>query len=154
MADNVTLLTGTSYVAQLYMAVGANQPESSLTTIGGDTFSRFRASTTSSPGAWSQANSKPLGVPFGTPVTLQVRIWDGNAFGSYNAAILGAGITGKSATFNYTPPDDQALTFNPADTYMYGLQSFNLGLINIPEPSSVALGIIGAVSLFLVRRRK
>ena len=136
------------------MAVGADQPEASLSTVAGDVFSRFRASNTSTPGAWSQSLAKPLGVPFGSPLTLQVRIWDGNAFGTFSAAISGGGITGKSETFNYPPPNDSLPGFDPASVNMYGLKSFNLGLINTPEPSSIALGAIAAISLLVVRRRK
>ncbi len=145
--DNVTPLTGTNWVAQLYYAPGAGQAEGSLHIISGDTPTSFRASTTSSPGVWQNVGASKIfpDVAQGGTATLQVRVWDGSLFSSYSAATSGGGITGKSITFNYTAPVPPATS-----TGMEGLQSFTLA----PEPSTIALGVLGAASLLIVRRRK
>ncbi|MDB6026385.1 MAG: hypothetical protein JWM68_2608 [Verrucomicrobiales bacterium] len=149
--DNTTTLTGTNWAAQLYYKVGSGQAESSLGIISGDTFSKFRVGTTSSPGTWSGATKTFADVPIGTTATLQVRVWDGSLFGTYALAVAGNGVTGKSVTFNYTP-QDTTLPATPIDaSFMYGLQSFTVA---VPEPSTIALGILGAASLLVVRRRK
>ena len=148
--DNTTKLTGTNYYAQLYYAAGANQAEGGLATIGGDTPSKFRVATTSQPGTWSGGSKTLTGVAVGSTATLQVRVWDGSLFSTYAAAVSGGGLVGKSATFNYTAPDT-ANPNTPLDAqFMYGLQSFTLA----PEPSTIALGVLGAASLLIVRRRK
>jgi len=79
---------------------------------------------------------------------MQVRVWDFNRFQSYDAAVAGGGIYGHSEPFQYTitanvPPP-------PGDFLMKNLRGFGL----VPEPSTIALGIVGLASLLLLRRRK
>ncbi|HYE31884.1 MAG TPA: PEP-CTERM sorting domain-containing protein [Methylomirabilota bacterium] len=84
------------------------------------------------------------GVQAGQTATLKVRAYEG---ASYATATL----RGESATFNLalggTPPGGAPLT-PPA---LAGLQGFALQVV--PEPSTIALGVLGAAAL-LLRRRK
>jgi len=151
--DNSTKLTGTNFVAQLYYASsgGFNQSEGSLVIVDALAPKKFRDPLNAAgfEGTWSGGNKTLANVPIGGNTTLQVRVWDGALFGGYQAAVDGNGITGKSITFNYTVP---AAGSAAGAFYMEGLQSFTVG--NIPEPSTIALGILGAASLLVVRRRK
>jgi len=155
--DN-TALKGTNWVAQLYYNTGGNQAESSLHVISGDTFSAFRATTTLSPGTWAPpaANKVFPDAAIGSTVTLQVRVWDGSLYSTYASAAdplsspAGPHITGKSVAFNFVAADPNTST--PSDLWMVGLQSFTVA--PAPEPSTIALGLLGAVSLLVVRRRK
>jgi len=152
--DNSTKLVGNAkYVAQLYYAPGVNQAASSLTTIAGDSASPFRVTTTGAPGTWNPgagADKTFPNVAAGGSATLQVRVWDGSIFSTYALASANpSAVTGLSATFNYTVPSGNA---SPDAYYMEGLRSFTIGAV--PEPSTIALGVLGAASLFVVRRRK
>jgi len=92
------------------------------------------------------------GAPAGTTVTLVMRAWTGS---SYDAAVAGGGAWGQSDPFSLRlgganpttgeiiqTPDLAGNTGNP-------MQPFHL----VPEPSTIALGVLGAVAL-LYRRRK
>jgi len=148
--NNTSKLTSTNWLAQLYYNAGANQSEGSLHTISGDVGSKFRVTTTANPGTWSGGGKTFSDVDASQTATLQVRVWDGSLFSSYALAVAGNGITGKSALFNYTVP--AAGTLDTKAFYIEGLQSFTIG--NVPEPTTIALGVLGAASLFVVRRRK
>lgn len=149
-----TRLTGQNYAAALYFGTAAdsitslavlNATDTSLTAARGT----FRAATTTLPGTWSGGGSRTLlGAGPGTLVFMQVRVWDHTLFASYDAAKAGGGIYGQSDTFEYristspTPP--------PSDLVMANLRRFEL----VPEPSVIALGVLGLGSLLLFRRRK
>ncbi len=88
------------------------------------------------------------GVAAGSQATLVMRAWEG---ASYEAAVAAGGLYGQSAPFTITlggtPPTGAPLP----DTPLLGLQSFMIGIF--PEPSTLALGLLGAAVL-LCRRRK
>ena len=86
------------------------------------------------------------GAPDGTSVFVQVRAWEGAAGTSYEAARANLGLVGESNVLNLTVAEAPNL---PPD--MVGLESFSLTVI--PEPSTIALGLLGAAAL-LLRRRK
>jgi len=139
-------LVGTNYVAELYAGPvgGALQPVTS-------SIAKFRISTTASPGTWTGKSSQalPLGG-VGVPVSLAVRVWDASLYSTYEAARTGqSGYVGTSSTFTYlqllsSPP-------LPTDTDMVNFTAF--GILPVPEPSTIVLGILGASAL-LLRRRK
>jgi len=153
-ADRVggTGLVGTNYAAALFYAPGAGQNldgATSGTQAGGVAF--FRVATTASKGTWlnpaAAGNTRTLdGVLAGTVATLQVRVWDTTKYTSF-AQAFAAGEYGRSVSFNWSAP-------NPGDppnaNYMNNLAAFAL----VPEPSTIALGILGAASLLALRRRK
>jgi hypothetical protein len=83
------------------------------------------------------------GIASGGSAPLRLRAWD-STFASYDAAVAGSGQFGQSDIANVAlgggllPP-----------TNLVGLQGF----VMVPEPSTIALGVLGAAAL-LLRRRK
>jgi len=99
-------------------------------------------------------------VPGNTQVSLQVRVW-ANSFPDYQAAVAGQGITGKGpvqlvtlgnapGTPLPTPPADLTAPSGAGDT---PLTRFAVAP-PVPEPSSIALGLLGLGAIVLFRRRK
>jgi len=78
----------------------------------------------------------------GNPATLRMRAWEGAAGSSYDASLL----RGQSNDITVTLGGG---TLPPAN--LVGLTGFSL--VVIPEPSTIALGLLGAAAL-LLRRRK
>lgn len=146
-------LTGTTFVAQVWYGASASTLTSSFAP------SPFRASTTTYPGTWNPAAvggpgalGTLTGFAPGSTVTLQVRVWDSAVAGVGAAqALTKAAGTGLSETFTYAIPADPLAI--PGG--MGGLKSFNLaaGGSVVPEPTTIALGALGAAAL-LLRRRK
>ena len=148
-------LTGTSFVAQVWYGASASTLTSSFAP------SPFRASTTTYPGSWNPAATGGpgaiatlTGFAPGSTVTLQVAVWDSSIAGVGAAqALTKAAGTGLSETFTYAIPADPLAI--PGG--MEGLKSFNLaaggGTPVVPEPTTIALGALGAAAL-LLRRRK
>jgi len=150
-------LTGTSYLAQVWYGASAGALTGSFAP------SPFRVSTTTQPGTWNPAAAGGPGnigtFPAGTfgpgsTVTLQVAVWDSAVAGASAASALAkAPGTGLSSTFTYTIPTDPLAI--PGG--MEGMKSFNLlpagGGPVVPEPTTIALGALGAAAL-LWRRRK
>jgi hypothetical protein len=105
----------------------------------------------------------PTTAPNGA-VLLQVRAWE-TAFGNSYEAVSGnlvpqvvggtsrLGLLGKSASFEgtlgnpTTTPPGTALNIAPL------MPQFAVS-VNVPEPSVIALGVLGAGALLLLRRRK
>ena len=148
-------LTGTTFVAQVWYGASASTLTSSFAP------SPFRASTTTYPGSWNPAAAGGpgaiatlTGFAPGSTVTMQVAVWDSAIAGVGAAQALSktAG-TGLSETFTYAIPADPLAI--PGG--MEGLKSFNLaaggGTPVVPEPTTIALGALGAAAL-LLRRRK
>lgn len=136
-----TLLSGANFVANLWYGTSAG----SLAPIT-DAAAPFRTGTGA--GFWNAGTDSTRvlsGIPSAT-VFLQVRVWDSAAGATYDAAKLAGGFWGDSNVFGVTvgsssPPLGPSL--------LIGLQSFAL----VPEPSAIALGVLGATAL-LFRRRK
>lgn len=145
--DNTTRLVGTDYVAQLYFG-SAGTAAGSLTAVGA--LGRFRVATTSSPGTWGSGTTITLpGIGAGQTAALQVRVWDATLFpAGYQAAVSGGGWTGASSVFDYTVPAGS--TPAPNEFWMNNFASFNV----VPEPSTIALGVLGLAGLLFIRRRK
>lgn len=99
------------------------------------------------------------GIDGGIAIAMQVRAWSG-AFTTYEAALAaalvdGTTLVGRSAVF-YIP----ALGGGPGNIptpAIFGagrLNQFNVGPAVIPEPSSIALGVLGLGAIALFRRKK
>jgi hypothetical protein len=139
-------LVGTDFVAQLYFG-SAGTAVGSLTAVT-TAPARFRIATTSSPGTWSGGTRTLDGIASGVTATLQVRVWNATAFpAGYDAAVAGGGVTGFSDPFAYTVP---AAGSPPAAFFMENMRGFTL----VPEPSTIALGVLGLAGLVFIRRRK
>ena len=144
-------LTGTTWVAGLWHLPGADRgAQIGTATQVGRTFA-FRSDPTSLKGYWvAPAGVSPIfafpDVAVGGAATLQVRVWDSAKFNSYDAAVAG-GEYGTSVPFNYTVP---AAGSTPDKYYMDNLRAFGV----VPEPSTIALGLLGVAGLLFLRRRK
>jgi len=138
------LLSGANFLAQLYYGTTAT----SLTPIT-DLASPFR--TGAGAGYWNAgADSTRIlaGIPAGSPAFLQVRAWDSTFGATYDVAKAAGGLWGDSNVFQVLATGGGG-TPAASPAFMTGMQSFTL----VPEPSTIALGILGAVAL-LFRRRK
>jgi len=96
------------------------------------------------------------GVPIGTQIAFQVRAWqfvNGGAADTYENRNL-AGYQGKTAIGFITASDPT--TSGPA--FVFGSGAGQIGtptqLTAVPEPSSIALGLLGLGAIALFRRRK
>lgn len=152
-SDGTTRLTGATFWAQLYAAPGAGVAEGSLVALGTPTNFRTGAGAGFVPAGIVATVTG--GIP-GTTATVQMRAWEGAAGSTYEATLASGGKVGKStgvggsATINVTlGGPDPAGGPDFLDPFLTGLQPFSL----VPEPSTIALGLLGAAAL-LLRRRK
>jgi hypothetical protein len=147
------VVKGTNYHAALYYLPGGgrgadlNNPAAG--TQAGDPI-RFRAVTsTGAGGEWvSTAYTRTLaGVDLTQTATLQVRVWDYTKYATFAEAFQ-RGEYGWSTPFDYTVPP--ANTLDPRAYLPDQLRAFAV----VPEPSTIALGVLGVASLLFLRRRK
>lgn len=89
------------------------------------------------------------GTPVGTAAQLQVLLWDGNAT-SYLAAVAAGANVADSGLFS-NPTGGAGAPPGPPTT-LTGMPSLHL-VSAVPEPSVIALGCLGVVSLIAFRRR-
>lgn len=152
--NGTTKLAGTGFMAQLYWgtatwttsALGVSTGGTSVT----DAPATFFTVADGADGFWNTGagSARTVGVAGGATVFVQVRAW--NAVGgknTYEAALAAGNAVGNSAVLSLTAGGG---TVQPPN--LTGLTSFKLNT-NIPEPSTIALGILGAGAL-LLRRRK
>lgn len=153
--SNGTLVSGTGYYAQLFSAVGAGASEGSLVAAGtavnfrGGANVGFVQQSGTAIGAQGSTTVNPAVAVSANPgvVTLQLRVWS-SAFATYAAAVSANNAEwGKSALFSVTSVGAPG---TPAD--LTGLTAFSLN--PVPEPTTIALGILGAGSLLFLRRKK
>jgi hypothetical protein len=147
-----TKLTGTNYVAALYWG----RTQDALNTFAVRTIGTaetldlatgaFRAvdPTTSAAGTWSGGTRYFVGATTGENIWLQVRVWDITKGATYETA--SAGLRGLSNPFTYAVPAAADVSNQKID----GLRAFAV----VPEPSTIALGVLGLGSLLLFRRKK
>ncbi len=149
---------GSDYTVQLWAAPGLNAAASALqpvtqytsviytsATLGG----AFHSVTLSSdPGMTGPGFSSSV-----TTATIELVCWYNGGVGLTYAASLAAGDpTGTSPLDNFGPLGAVGSP-PPPPVDAAGLESFSLGSSSTPEPSTIALGVIGASTL-LFRRRK
>ena len=144
-SDNTTPLMGPAYLAQLY--TGAS--DDALAPVGATTGFLDIAAL---PGQFNGGVRTIDGVAGGADALLQVRAWEASGGDTYEAAVSSGAKFGSSASFTRTlggggTPPAPASNLGSADNP--GIQSFSL----VPEPSTAALGILGAVALMLRRRK-
>ena len=138
-------LTGTDLVAQLYYGTQGTAM-GSLTAVGA--VARFRVNTTSQPGTWSGGTRTLPGITAGQTATLSVRVWNATLFpAGYDTAVAGGGLRGSSALFDYTVPSSG--TPAPNEFWMW---NFGGMAVMVPERSTIALGVLGALGLLVLRR--
>lgn len=136
-----TLLSGgagSTWIAQLYggplgTADGSLTPLLLTTT--------FRTGTAA--GFVNQVTVTVPGVPAGTAARIQMRAFDNATGATYETAL------NRGASLSFDSPPLGGLLALPAN--LVGLTGFNVAVV--PEPSTIALGVLGAI-FFLIRRRK
>jgi hypothetical protein len=101
----------------------------------------------------SSTTLSPGGYPAGTPIAFQIRAWTAAAGASYEEALLNANpsrVYGHSAVGSANPTASPA-----AGATLFGAspgQVSGFALSQIPEPSTIALALLGG-ALLLFRRR-
>jgi hypothetical protein len=142
-------LIGTGWTAQLWAANGGGAAEASLTPATPTT--TFRTST-SGAGLLTPTTATLSGVPKDAPTaTIQMRVWDnrGGTILTWAQVLADPSIfRGSSSPFNVNLIGGD---FN-APPPLNPLQAFNVA--PVPEPSTIALGMLGVGSLLVLRRRK
>jgi hypothetical protein len=133
--DTVTRLAGSGFMAQLYAGTSAD----SLTAVG--TPVPFRTGVAA--GYVSATDVQVPGIAGGATAFVAMRAWSTASGATYEAA----GIRGSSAPIQITLGGAGSPPSTPAS--LTGLQSFSL----VPEPSTIALAVLGGLGL-LLRRRK
>jgi hypothetical protein len=143
--DGTTKLAGAAFQADLYWGAGTVTDSSLLTALGAP--ANFASS-----GYFLGGSRTITGQPGGSTITGQVRVWDTASGSSWAQAstVQGAKV-GESVLFSI------ALTAPPTTpNTLTGLNgnSFSLRVVNIPEPSTLALAGIGLAGMLVLRRRK
>jgi len=147
---------GNDYTVELYAAPGLNAAQSALLPVAQYTTTIFTSSTLG--GAFRNVNvASDPGIPLtaGGSATIALYCWYNNGGTLTYAQSLALGDpTGISLLDNISALGNTGSPPGPA-VNMEGLESFSLTvpLATVPEPSTIALGVIGA-SAFLFRRRK
>jgi hypothetical protein len=149
-------LSGTSFVAQLVYGANGSTP---ATALGANM--PFRLSSSASVGSWNpgaEGIRTLVGFDAGATVSMQVRVWDSSVFSSWDAAAAAraagshtvATQVGSSSVFTYTVGSAS----DPSSQSIVNFRGFQLTAIPaVPEPTTIALGALGAAAL-LWRRRK
>jgi len=138
--------SGTGYAVALYWGDATQTTDANLTQIGNSaTFLTGTSAGTYFGGG--RTITTPGSAVNGPLLTFQVRGWKVSSGSSYETA----GINGKGPIFQLKTKD---LT-NPLETTpnLYAAPGY-VGFQLVPEPSVIALGVIGAGALLMLRRRK
>jgi len=146
-AGDGTTKLGVGNWAQLYAGPAGTAP-GSLVAVGVPVQFRNNASTGLPLGSVNGGTVDTL-LAGGSSAVIQMRAWAGSAGASYEAALASGAGYGFSNPINVTLGNALAQPpTTPAD--LINLASFSLV---VPEPSTIALGLLGAAAL-LLRRRK
>jgi len=148
--------SGADWTVALYGAAGSGTP-AQLDTAGGTPVTatlEVNDASDTVPGTWF---SSAIGVVPGTTgagaaATIQVYAWynNGGTITSYSAAQAANVPTGFSATVSAVTGGPGS---PPATPSSYAFPNFSVTGSAVPEPSTIALGVMGA-SAFLMRLRK
>jgi hypothetical protein len=155
-ADGTPPSVGTAYFARLYSAAGQNAPKSALAPAGNNPVN-LRSGANGGYVQVSGITSKGITVDpvvsvttvNGGPATVQLRAWS-SAFDTYEAAAAASSEFGESPLLNLAATGNPAAAPPTTPVDLIGLQGFTM----VPEPSTVALGVLGAAALLFARRRR
>jgi hypothetical protein len=145
---------GSDYTVELYAAPGANAAASALQPVSQYTTIIYTSSTLGGIFKNVIPGSDPglSGAAFGGTATVALYAWYNGGTGlSYSAALQAGDPTGISDLITLTGLGNPTASPPVTAPDLIGLTSFSL--VTTPEPSTIALGVIGA-SAFLFRRRK
>lgn len=152
-----TLLTGTGFSAEMLGAAGFNDSLNNLApltlTSGSPAILNFYTGGVPA-GTISGVAAVEAEVAGGGPTTIAIAAWnnEGGSITSLAAAQAAGDPWGISALANITSVAAPSTPANLSTASDLNL-SFSLGTASIPEPSTIALGVMG-VSALLFRRRK
>jgi len=116
-----------------------------------DTFNNANAF----PGRWDVSGSltaTDFSNPSGTPVFVELAAWQGG-YASYSAALAAGAAVGLSGVSSGTTTLGGGGTPPAVSGTLAGIGLQSFALQSVPEPSTIALGVIGA-STFLMRLRR
>jgi hypothetical protein len=135
-------LAGAAYLAQLY----AGPTAGSLAPVGASAFP-FKVN-----GYFSAGELTIPGTTVGGTVFAEVRAWAASGGATYEAALSSGAAAGKSEAFTITGLGGNAAGAPPATpANMVNMKGFQLQAV--PEPSTIALGALGAFALLAFRRK-
>lgn len=133
---------GATYLGQIFAGSSAG----SLAPIGSPVAFRNNTSGVGT-GIISAGELAIPGIAAGSPAFIQLRAWEAAGGATWDAASVNpAARVGQSATITVTLGGG---TLPPA--YLAGLAEF--AVVPVPEPSTIALGLLG-VAMLAIRRRK
>jgi PEP-CTERM motif len=152
-----TLAAGTAYATALYWGPAGTTDDRNLVQIGGSTTflpAGASAGTYSGGGRTINYSHSPIN---GEVLSFQVRAWSTADGSSYEQVLAsGSGSVGKGAIFQLKTKDEgNSLETKPniADAVRSpGYTGF--AITPVPEPSTIALGLLGVGTLLMLRRRK
>lgn len=141
--------TASGFVVGMYYGIAGTAADSSLVLIG-------TGNVTPTPGRFVLGTvTTPNTTAPGAACVIQIRAWSGG-FANYDLALAaaqvdGVTVTGKSALFNVTTGNPNPPATTPGS--LSAMAPFTVGLA-VPEPSSIALGILGLGAIAMFRRKK
>jgi hypothetical protein len=143
---------GTTYSLGLYYAADGTSDESMFVMLGASTGVAGAAGTPT--GLYNGGNRTAPTATAGGFGMFQVRGWETAYGATYELArASGQGRVGKSNIVRVDTGDPTTVPpGTPASLTAAGISGF--ALTPVPEPSAIALGILGAGTLLLLRRRK
>jgi len=147
------LVTGPAFLATLYWGTTADSLQPAVAIVSGvDTALAVEFRTGAAAGYLPATTVSIKGAAGGSAVYLQVRAWEAAKGATYDAASAAGGKVGMSNVIKVTLGDNAA---NPPTTpgSLVGLTAFSVDVGVIPEPSIIALGLLGGAALLLRRRR-
>jgi hypothetical protein len=143
---------GTGFWAQLY-AGPAGTAEGALTAVGVPVQFQVNASTGVALGSVNGGGVQINGIPAGGAAVVQMRAWDGRSGAtSWEAAQAAGAAYGASSLLNLAATGNPLSSPPGTPVDLVGLQAFSITGV-IPEPSTIALGVLGLAALALRRRK-
>jgi hypothetical protein len=147
ISDANGVLCDNTFTAALYESATA---DGALTLVA-DSATQFTGA-----GYFLKTTAQATGIGFGGTGYFQVRVWS-SGYDTYEAAAASGDASamigmsaGAAANGGFELTVGAAPPATPAD--LVGLESFQLAFV--PEPSTIALAILGGLGLLLFRRRK
>jgi hypothetical protein len=148
---------GNDWSIQLYSGVGSG---ASPLTASGTPAMFANGATDGTPGTWfsTEVVNIPGTTYAGTLITVQLYAWynEGGAITSYATALndsVPTGTSGIDTMMTGGPQNGGGPPETAPGLPLGGLGNFNLSVVSVPEPSTIALGVFGA-SAFLMRIRR